>query len=256
MLALGALTADVAAHVDGCHRWHSCPSDDGGYVCGDRGHCSECPDNQYCIGRRSRSAPAATATSPPRPTRTPEPTDVPRPTRTPAATAAARGPETSSAVRLDGATPVRGEGPTAGPLASPSQAGTGAPLAAALAPPRPAAEGTAPSTSPIVADLAGVRVLGPLQWTTQADAPAVAGVVHNSTDEARTLVLVLVLRDGAGAARGTIDVVMTDLTPGESRTFVQALPAVSVADVGARLEVLVPSGAAADSDNTGSSGTR
>ena len=27
LLALGALTADVAAHVDGCHRWHSCPSD-------------------------------------------------------------------------------------------------------------------------------------------------------------------------------------------------------------------------------------
>src|SRR5262245_55148171 len=102
LLALGALTADVAAHVDGCHRWHSCPSDDGGYVCGDRGHCSECPDNQFCLGRRSRSAAAASPTSPPRPTRTPEPTDVPHPTRTPAATAAARTADPSAAVRPDG----------------------------------------------------------------------------------------------------------------------------------------------------------
>ncbi len=36
------------AHQDGCHRWHSCPSDSGSYTCGDTGHCSECPDNQYC----------------------------------------------------------------------------------------------------------------------------------------------------------------------------------------------------------------
>jgi hypothetical protein len=31
------------AHRDGCHRWHSCPSDTGSYVCGDTGHYSECP---------------------------------------------------------------------------------------------------------------------------------------------------------------------------------------------------------------------
>src|SRR5918992_3961428 len=30
------------AHRDGCHRWHSCPSDDGSYVCGDLGHDDEC----------------------------------------------------------------------------------------------------------------------------------------------------------------------------------------------------------------------
>lgn len=38
------------AHRSGCHRWHSCPSDSGSYVCGDKGKCSQCPDNQYCQG--------------------------------------------------------------------------------------------------------------------------------------------------------------------------------------------------------------
>ena len=32
------------AHRDGCHRWHSCPSDSGSYVCGDTGH------SNYCSG--------------------------------------------------------------------------------------------------------------------------------------------------------------------------------------------------------------
>jgi endonuclease YncB( thermonuclease family) len=36
------------AHRDGCHSAHSCPSDTGSYECGDKGHCSECPDNKYC----------------------------------------------------------------------------------------------------------------------------------------------------------------------------------------------------------------
>ena len=35
------------AHRSGCHRWHSCPSDSGSYVCGDTRRCSGCPDNQY-----------------------------------------------------------------------------------------------------------------------------------------------------------------------------------------------------------------
>lgn len=39
---------DALAHRDGCHRWHSCPSDTGSYTCGDTGYCSECPDNNYC----------------------------------------------------------------------------------------------------------------------------------------------------------------------------------------------------------------
>jgi len=43
---LGAVLAGSApamAHRSGCHRWHSCPSDTGSYVCGDTGHSSECP---------------------------------------------------------------------------------------------------------------------------------------------------------------------------------------------------------------------
>jgi endonuclease G, mitochondrial len=38
------------AHRSGCHRWHSCPSDRGTYVCGDLSHCAQCPDNAYCSG--------------------------------------------------------------------------------------------------------------------------------------------------------------------------------------------------------------
>ena len=30
------------AHRDGCHRWHSCPSYSGGYVCCDLGKNGEC----------------------------------------------------------------------------------------------------------------------------------------------------------------------------------------------------------------------
>ena len=30
------------AHRDGCHRWHSCPSDSGSYVYGDLGYDDEC----------------------------------------------------------------------------------------------------------------------------------------------------------------------------------------------------------------------
>jgi hypothetical protein len=34
--------ASAQAHRDGCHRWHSCPSDTGSYACGDLGYDSEC----------------------------------------------------------------------------------------------------------------------------------------------------------------------------------------------------------------------
>lgn len=34
------------AHRSGCHRWHSCPSDSGSYVCGDLGYTSDCPTTQ------------------------------------------------------------------------------------------------------------------------------------------------------------------------------------------------------------------
>jgi hypothetical protein len=42
------LPVDAGAHRSACHRWHSCPSDTGSYMCGDLGYCSGCPDNQYC----------------------------------------------------------------------------------------------------------------------------------------------------------------------------------------------------------------
>lgn len=36
------LAAPAQAHRSGCHRWHSCPSDTGSYVCGDLGYTSGC----------------------------------------------------------------------------------------------------------------------------------------------------------------------------------------------------------------------
>ncbi|WP_268542007.1 thermonuclease family protein [Candidatus Nitrosotenuis cloacae] len=47
---------DSFGHSDGCHRWHSCPSDSGSYTCGDTGHCSQCPDNNYCKAGQPRSS--------------------------------------------------------------------------------------------------------------------------------------------------------------------------------------------------------
>jgi phosphatidylserine/phosphatidylglycerophosphate/cardiolipin synthase-like enzyme len=54
---------DSAAHQDPCHRLHSCPSDHHTYVCGDKGRCDQCPDNQYCLAGKPRvAAPGATPT--------------------------------------------------------------------------------------------------------------------------------------------------------------------------------------------------
>ncbi len=47
-------TISPLAHRSECHLWHSCPSDQGTYVCGDLGHCSWCPDNTYCLNRKPR----------------------------------------------------------------------------------------------------------------------------------------------------------------------------------------------------------
>ena len=55
----------VFSHSSGCHSWHSCPSDSGTYVCGDKGKCSQCPDNQYCSGGSPRSAPSSSVETPP-----------------------------------------------------------------------------------------------------------------------------------------------------------------------------------------------
>ncbi len=42
-LSVLVLPFSVSAHQSGCHRWHSCPSDTGSYVCGDLGYTSGCP---------------------------------------------------------------------------------------------------------------------------------------------------------------------------------------------------------------------
>ncbi len=59
LIALGVVLGSLwgigaEAHRSGCHRWHSCPSDRGTYICGDLGYCSACPDNQYCLNRERR----------------------------------------------------------------------------------------------------------------------------------------------------------------------------------------------------------
>jgi hypothetical protein len=41
--SITAQNTSLLAHRDGCHRWHSCPSDNGSYVCGDLGRDDECP---------------------------------------------------------------------------------------------------------------------------------------------------------------------------------------------------------------------
>ena len=46
----------IEANRDPCHRLHSCPSDRGSYVCGDKGRCDQCPDNAYCLAGKPRAS--------------------------------------------------------------------------------------------------------------------------------------------------------------------------------------------------------
>jgi hypothetical protein len=43
---LAVVPNSVSAHQSGCHRWHSCPSDSGSYVCGDTGYSNYCGTEQ------------------------------------------------------------------------------------------------------------------------------------------------------------------------------------------------------------------
>ena len=43
------------AHRSGCHRYHSCPSDTGSYVCGDLGNDSQCTHNQGKSSSKTKS---------------------------------------------------------------------------------------------------------------------------------------------------------------------------------------------------------
>lgn len=70
-----AFAQSAEAHRSGCHRWHSCPSDSGSYVCGDLGYDSECP----------KSAPQPTPKPKPQPTAKPKPTSKPAATPKPPA---------------------------------------------------------------------------------------------------------------------------------------------------------------------------
>ena len=71
MILLGAWIVASQAHQDPCHQLHSCPSDHNTYVCGDRGRCDQCPDNQYCLAGKPRMASAPTPAPTPGATTTP-----------------------------------------------------------------------------------------------------------------------------------------------------------------------------------------
>ena len=74
MLTLVALSMRPSeGHQDPCHRFHSCPSDHNTSVCGDKGRCDQCSDNQFCLAGKPRLAaspaptpvpPASTSTQP------------------------------------------------------------------------------------------------------------------------------------------------------------------------------------------------
>jgi phosphatidylserine/phosphatidylglycerophosphate/cardiolipin synthase-like enzyme len=54
------------AHQDPCHHLHSCPSHHDTYVCGDKGRCDQCPDNEYCQARQPRVIPSVNPAPAPR----------------------------------------------------------------------------------------------------------------------------------------------------------------------------------------------
>jgi len=64
-----ALPWEASSHRSGCHRRHSSPSDRGTYICGDSGHCTQCPDNQYCLNRNPRRVSERDRTTKSRPTK-------------------------------------------------------------------------------------------------------------------------------------------------------------------------------------------
>jgi phosphatidylserine/phosphatidylglycerophosphate/cardiolipin synthase-like enzyme len=63
IILLSRGSAILHAHQDPCHRLHSCPSDYATYVCGDKGRCDQCRDNEFCLAGKPRLA----ASPPPAP---------------------------------------------------------------------------------------------------------------------------------------------------------------------------------------------
>lgn len=93
LLYLPAVHSAPLEHRNGCHRWHSCPSDTGSYVCGDLGYYDQCgygPPAAPTIAPRPKK-PAAIPTKPPAPPKAvtkpkaapPTSTHVPAPKNTP-----------------------------------------------------------------------------------------------------------------------------------------------------------------------------
>jgi micrococcal nuclease len=68
VLLTGGITS-LEAHRHPCHRNHSCPPDT--YICGDKGRCDLCPDNEFCVAGKPR--PAVQQPSPPA---TPSPAQI------------------------------------------------------------------------------------------------------------------------------------------------------------------------------------
>ena len=58
LATLSLFATPAQAHRSGCHRWHSCPSDTGSYVCGDLGYTT------FCGPRVATFVPAAPASPP------------------------------------------------------------------------------------------------------------------------------------------------------------------------------------------------
>lgn len=46
LFSIVSVSNESFAHRDGCHRWHSCPSDNGSYECRDLGHDDYCSNNE------------------------------------------------------------------------------------------------------------------------------------------------------------------------------------------------------------------
>jgi endonuclease YncB( thermonuclease family) len=76
-LSLGIYISHSHAHQDPCHRRHSCPPDPDPYICGDKGRCDQCPDNEFCLAGKPRTS-----------ARQPSPPAIPSPTQIQTATVA------------------------------------------------------------------------------------------------------------------------------------------------------------------------
>ena len=71
----------AAAHQDGCHRYHSCPADDGSYRCGDLGYACDvrATGSDAPAARATPAAPSPAAAVPAPVAAAPAPTAAPAP---------------------------------------------------------------------------------------------------------------------------------------------------------------------------------